>query len=252
MEEQKKCYYMRFGLLVTGKGERKSLELLFNKALAYEICHFEVRDKIGQIDPITSKTRIARRDRQNKPVTDKHQEMISQKARRYLQANKCHHLILIDDLEGRDPQHVYDTYRTIIDYSLKPEQKTRVSVHFMVNMLEAYCFADADAVNIALELELKDQISDYSGDVESISHPKGKLKKISSYHEIEDSEKIFKELDLEHVLSDPNSCGFLRSCVAWIVKNFEGHSNQDYIQSLNLEQKYHLHDGIMNPITHNQ
>ncbi len=246
---KEQCHWIEFGLFVTGKGERNSLPLLF-RSLTNQVCSFKVVEKIEQISPITSKKRIAEMVGKGIPLPNKRTERISLPARRYLAENHCRYLIVIDDLESRDPQQVYDVYRLAVNSLLKPEQKARVSVHFLVQMLEAYYFAHADAVNIALKL--KNPISDYSDDVETIRHPKGKLKKISSYREIEDSEKISRELDLEHVLSDPNSCGFLRSCVAWIVKSLGGYANQKYIQSLNLEQKYHLHDGITNPVTRNQ
>ena len=47
------------------------------------------------------------------------------------------------------------------------------SVHFLVNMLEAYYFAHAAATNGVLGTELED----FEGDVESIRHPKNDLKK---------------------------------------------------------------------------
>lgn len=248
-KQQQGCNWIEFGLFVTGKSEQNSLPLLF-KPLTNQVCSFKIKGKIEQISPISSKKRIIKMVGKGKQLPEKQVERISLPARRYLAGDNCRRLILLDDLERRDPQQVYDVYRSALDHVLKPEQKSRASVHFLVNMLEAYFFAHAEAVNIALELT--EPISDHPFDVETIGHPKSKLKSITTYHEIEDSEKILKRLDLEHILSRPDTCSFLRSCVAWIVKNLAGHMNQTYIHSLNLVQKYHLHDGTINPITQNQ
>ena len=56
---------------------------------------------------------------------------------------------------------------------LPEESVGKVAVHFLVNMLEAYYFADSKAVNGVLGTDLED----FEGDVETIRHPKNDLKR---------------------------------------------------------------------------
>ena len=82
-------------------------------------------------------------------------------------------VILIDDLETKrsgEVQQVFDRYRLALNEMLERNQIRRASVHFLVNMLDAYYFADAQAVNQVVGSE----IDDYDGDVETIRNPKSK------------------------------------------------------------------------------
>ena len=93
--------------------------------------------------------------------------------------------------------------------------KTRASVHFLVNMLEAYYFADAAAINGVLGTEL----IDFEGDVETIRHPKNDLKKLSpGFDEVEHGRLILERLDVIHVLSNPSTCRSLRTLFGWCSK----------------------------------
>ncbi len=86
----------------------------------------------------------------------------------------CHFVILVDDLEHarrEQAQQIFDRYRLALDTMLKDAQQSRVAVHFLVNMLKAYYFADAKAVNAVLDLD--SPLEDHPGDVEMIRHPKG-------------------------------------------------------------------------------
>ena len=97
-------------------------------------------------------------------------------ARKYINKSEHHYVLLIDDLEHDWKElavEVFQLYRDIFDVILKA-QKHRAAVHFLVNMLEAYYFADANAINSVLLTDLKD----YKGDVETIHHPKGELKRL--------------------------------------------------------------------------
>ena len=71
-------------------------------------------------------------------------------ARRYL-ADGFAYVILVDDLAHDHRDHatdVFQRYRLALDTILNPVGwKTRASVHFLVNMLEAYYFAHAAAIN---------------------------------------------------------------------------------------------------------
>jgi hypothetical protein len=171
-------------------------------------------------------------------------------AREYLSADGCRFVILIDDLEYDRTdlaQQIFDRYRQAIDTVLTADQKTRASVHFLVNMLEAYFFADANAVNGVLGLI--PPIEDYDGDVETIPHPKGELKKLyPDYNEVNDVGRILDHIDVEHILARPECCPALRTLFAWCFKVLEQYS---YDQSL-LVDKYRLEDGTLYEITRPQ
>jgi hypothetical protein len=82
-------------------------------------------------------------------------------------------------------------------------------------MLEAYYFADAATVNSVSGTSL----NDYKGDVATILHPKNDLKQIySGFKEKEHGGQILARLNVEKVLSDPNTCASLRTLFAWCLK----------------------------------
>ena len=81
-----------------------------------------------------------------------------------------------------------------------------------MNMLEAYYFADASAINAVLNTAL----GDYESDVESIRHSKNELKKaFAGFDEVEHGGRILARLDIPHVLSRPETCAALRTLFAW-------------------------------------
>ena len=159
-----------------------------------------------------------------------------------------HFVILIDDLEYRRRDQallVFDRYRTALDIALKT-LKHRASVHLLVNMLEAYYFADAQAINAVLETSLPD----YEGDVETIRNPKSDLRaEYQGFREIEHGGRILDQIDIEHVLSRPDACASLRALFAWCVKVLETYSNHD---CADFYDKYRLHDGKLSEITQTQ
>lgn len=113
----------------------------------------------------------------------------------------------------------------------------------LVNMLEAYYFADARAVNVVLDL--KPPLGDYDGDVETITHPKAQLKSLyPGFREVDDGGEILDRIDIEHVLSRPDTCAWLRTLFAWCV-NVLARSPE----SLSLSDKYRLGDGVLCKIT---
>ena len=96
---------------------------------------------------------------------------------------------------------------------LKPDQAGWASVHFLVNMLEAYFFADIEAVNQVLGTDLEE----HEGDVEAIRNPKAELQRqYPGYDEKADGARIVQSLDLPHVLSRKETCASLRTMFAWI------------------------------------
>lgn len=246
------CAYFYFNLIVTGVGEQKHLEKLFKSLHATKICSFKIVKRIGQLSPITSHTRRLRMVGKGQSIPTKDEEL-GLSARGYLQKDACHFVILIDDLEysrRTQAQQVFDRYRKAFDTILTEEQRGRAAVHFLVNMLEAYYFADAQAINAALGLN--PPLVDYAGDVETIRHPKNELKRLyPGFDEVSDGGKILDQLNVPHVLSRPKTCAWLRTLFAWCVNALEQYTDQEYKELLRLP-KYRLDDGVLSEITQGQ
>lgn len=155
--------------------------------------------------------------RGGKKITDKDEEEIGLVARRYLMWPD-NFVLLVDDLEGdrvEQAPSVFQRYRDVLDTMLGPRLKSRASVHFLVNMLEAYFFGDSQAINAVLGTTLPDHV----GDVELIRHPKNDLKKLyQGYDEIEHGRSILAQLNTERVLADPDTCAWLRTMFSWCFK----------------------------------
>lgn len=155
--------------------------------------------------------------RRGHKITSRAEEEISFPARRCLRGHPDRILVLLDDLEHdrRDQvDYLYELYRGALDHLLDESEKSRAAVHFLVNMLEAYFFADPGALKRALGLDLEA----HDGDVEGIRNPKSLLKKhFPGYSERDHGGKVLRELDLHQVLADPETCAWLRSCVSWTV-----------------------------------
>jgi hypothetical protein len=209
------CYFFKFGLLVTGKTEEEHIPKLFKSLTKLGICSFEVIGKVEQLDVITSKKKLEVVG-SRKAIPSKDTDRIGFPARNYLNKS-CTYVVLLDDLEHNrtdQAQQIFERYRNVLDTILL-DKKHRASVHFLVNMLEAYYFADAATVNAVLET----QLTDYEGDVETIRHPKGELKdRYPGFKEKEHGGKILDRLNVENVLSDPNTCASLRTLFAWCLK----------------------------------
>lgn len=126
-------------------------------------------------------------------------------------------------------------------------QQKRTAVHFLVNMLEAYYFADSNALKLVLNIE---GIKDYEGDVETIKHPKNELKRIfSSFNEKDDGGRIIENLNVEHILSNPYTCAWLRTLFLWCVKIL---AKCSYCEIFELNEKFCLQNGVKSPVTINQ
>lgn len=244
--ENPQCAYFHFGLIVTGETEEQHLPKLFQSLMATGICTFEVIRRVDQLGAITSVERIkVLGNGKDIPSVD---VKIGLAARRYLRIDDCRFVLLIDDLEydRRDQaQQVFDRFRSALDMILN-NLKHRASVHFMVNMLEAYYFANAQAVNPVLGINL----ADHGGDVETIRNPKGDLKaEYQGFSEIDDGGKILDRIDIEHLLSRLDTCASLRTLFAWCVKVLETYSDHD---CTDFYEKYRLHDGKLSGITGTQ
>ena len=244
--EHPQCAYFHFGLIVTGETEEEHLPKLFKSLMATGNCTFEVIRRVDQLGAIMSEERLkALGNRKDIPSQE---AKIGLAARRYLGIDDCRFVFLIDDLEydRRDQaQQIFDRYRTVLDTVLNT-LKHRASVHFLVNMLEAYYFANAQAINTVLETSL----SDYEGDVETIRNPKSDLRaEYQGFREIDDGGRILDQIDIEHVLSRPDACASLRTLFAWCVKVLETYSDHD---CADFYDKYRLHDGKLSEITQTQ
>lgn len=226
--------FYRFGLLVTGKGEEKFLPDFLRSLTETGNCTFQVLRRIQQRNPIGAKKEL-KMVGTNRRVTSRDESEIGLPARRFLN-QKDTFVLLIDDLEhSRRDQHqaIFDRYRTALDTFLQPSNlHQRASVHFLVNMIEAYFFAHSAAINAVLGSHL----NDHYGDVELIRHPKGKLKELTKesrpdkgYHEIDDGHEIVKELNLKHILADPRMCKSLRSLFRWCSRAI-GQPDSDQFQ----------------------
>ena len=206
--------FFRIALLVTGKGEEQFLPRLFRSLAAERHCSFIVGRRIPQLRPITSERRKQKIVGRGKSIPRLDQD-IGISARRYL-IEGFHYVIVVDDLErdSRDQaEAVFQRYRTALDTILGPAGLSpRASIHLLVNMLEAYYFAHAAAVNAVLGTEL----ADFEGDVETIGHPKNDLKQIHpGFDEIKDGRAILEQLDVPRVLSNPETCQWLRTLFGW-------------------------------------
>ncbi len=152
-------------------------------------------------------------------------------------------VILIDDLEhdrANQVEAVFARYRTALDTLLRPRNlEARASLHFLVNMLEAYFFADAAAVNEIPGTTL----ADYPGDVETIRHPKRELQSHHrGYNEIEHAGAVLARLDVPRVLANPRTCRSLRTLFGWCSRAI----------GRPFDEKYQLAEGDYFDLTRNQ
>lgn len=209
--------FHKFALIVTGHGEREHLPKLFRPLTTEGRCSFQVVHQFGQRSPISSARRLKMVGK-GKRIPDK-DEGIGLKARACLSRNGgFDFVLLVDDLEQdrvEDAEAVYRRYREALDALLSPVGlAARASVHFLVNMLEAYYFADSSAMNSVLETT----VEDHSGDVETIRHPKNEIKKLVAgrgFDERKDGGAILGRLNIDKVLSRPETCRSLRTAFAW-------------------------------------
>lgn len=219
--------FVRFGLIVTGAGEREFLPQLFRSLMASGHCTFRVLRRVGQRAPITSPERRLRMVGAGKEIPDKDVSDIGFPTRAALR-NGCDFVALIDDLEYDRSAHasaVFERYRRAVDSVISEDERPRVAVHFLVMMLEAYYFADATTVNAVLGT----QLDDHDGDVETIRHPKAKLKRLApGFDEKHHGAEIVARLDVLHVLSCPDACASLRTLFAWCVKAIGGTTPDRY------------------------
>jgi hypothetical protein len=205
--------FYKLGLIVTGKGEAEFLPRLFRSLQTAGTCSFEVVRKIGQRSEIAGPKRRIEMVGKGKKIPTRDEYEIGVPARQWLNGGGAY-VVLVDDLEQARAVHkkeVFQRYRLALDAMLG-ERRHLASVHFLVNMLEAYYFAHAAAINAVLSTNL----SDHADNVEEIRHPKNELKSLApGFDEVRDGKEILSQLDLEHVLARPETCASLRVLIAW-------------------------------------
>jgi hypothetical protein len=249
------CYFFKFLLFVTGKGESKHLQKIFRDLEASRICSFKVVEKIGQREGITSVKKQVKMVGKGKNLPSKDFDEISAPARRHVSESPCNRLLLIDDLEQLNPIEAaskFKRYRQALDEGLRgTSRESHASVHFLVRMLEAYFFADINAVNQALQID--PPIPPYTQDVEKIKHPKSELKKhFPSYKEKEDSGLVLDKLCLDTVLANPVWCASLRTCVKWIVEQLRAYPRPETVKDCRFDERFHLTTGTLYSVTDEQ
>lgn len=243
--------FFRFGLIVTGDGEYKFLPKLFRSITAAANCTFEVIRKSEQLSPITSQRRLIQMVGRGQIIPSIDEAQYGIPARLYLQKHPNSFVLVIDDLEGARKDQVaavFSRYRLALNQMLGLNGlANRASVHFLVNMLEAYYFANAEAVNVAAEAEILDQ--DHPEDVEYIAHPKNLMKQLwHGFNEVKHGGAVLDKLDLHHVLQHHNRCCWLRTLLHWCVSRIPPGSVWDN----QLAESFRLSDGCRIEMTENQ
>src|SRR5690554_5944757 len=129
--------FVRFGLLVTGKGESQWLPRMFRVLTTLGAgCHFEVIRKVEQLGPRTSaKKRTLQMVGRGKAIPNKDAERIGFPARAWLREHGHNAFVmLIDDLEWdrqADHQQIFERYREAFGV-LSEADRQRVGVFFLV------------------------------------------------------------------------------------------------------------------------
>lgn len=248
---------LTFKLFVTGHSEQDALHLMF-KSLSFNGPFNFIKGQRIVYLPKSPKTKQKRTTNESKSqkVTQTSQilapndEFIALRVRGELQAAQNILVIIIDDLEydRKDKAtELFSSYRNAIETVVPDIQmRRRVSIHFLVMMLEAYYFADVQAINKALGTNIP---RDYAGDVESIRNPYSEIKQIfRNFDKREDGAKIIPRLNIEHILSNPKTCASLRTLFAWCVEAILDF----YPEFQNEFPNYHLEDGIQYAVTNGQ
>ena len=233
--------FVRFHLLVTGKGERDFIGRLLGAVVEGHAAAFMRPEFVGQWTTGQQSRKELKVTGTLKHIPTEFERKVTLQTAQWLRKDPDCFVLLIDDLEhSRAPaaQEVFAYYRSALDKALGEDDdpKRRASVHFLVNMLEAYYFAHPEAVNQVLGTSLTEP----TDDVEKIRHPKNDLKNLRvGFDEREHGEEIVVQLDLDKVLDDPETCRSLRTLIAWCTDRLGGE----------FSTRWRLSDGEFYPIT---
>lgn len=237
--------FHHIGLLVTGKAEEECVPLLLNKALAGATggrCVVQTIRRVEQLRPRRASTPAPKLAvAGSKGLILRRDEEIALAARMFLRQHRDGLVVLLDDEErtgdaidddGRIELHgVFERYRDAFDGMLGGDAR-RVGVFFLRRMLEAYYFAQPEAIGLALDVES----GAFDGaDVEALSHPKGRLKGLCqqrgrAFNEREDGRTISGLIELDVILDGIETCASLRALVAWCMAAVGGCEAPDRFQ----------------------
>ncbi len=186
--------FFRFALIVTGKGERAGIDRFLRAIHADGQSTCTVTDRVPQLIPVGEKKRAAR---ELKMVgkggrLEGRDEQIGLIVRS-LCFRGFDYVILIDDLEksGRnDVEKRVERYVTAGRGLIADDRPWRFSVHFLVNMMESYFFADTNPASEVLGAPVSAPAE--FPDVEDIPHAKSLLRELSGnkYREASDAPPI--------------------------------------------------------------
>lgn len=247
-----------FIIAVTGHAEVDCVPILLRRVLPEWACGAQI-EKVRRV-PQRPRLRIrGRKGGQLIEGMDDHQRLVRE-VPKLLGGGKARFFVWIDDLESgedrQNPQPHFNYYRELMDGGIHEPLRSRCSIHFLANMLEAYFLADTAAVN-QVDISPSGQsgqpqflsLADHSGDCESIKNPKAVLKDAvnqecptSKFDEIAHGHAIVRKLNLDHILSNPQTCRALRTLVAWCWEAI-GEPRSD---------KFRLTDGVYWDITAGQ
>lgn len=209
---------IEFVVAVTGHAEEACVPTIVRKATE-SLSSFVLVRQVRRVHQ-RPRSRIVRRGSTKAQVLPDH-VTLAREVPKLVHDNNVFFL-WIDDLEGGTDrpaarQH-FDYYAQLLDKACHTPLRAKCSIHFLVNMLEAYFLADTSSANIVLGTNL----TNHAGDCEDIKNPKGvlesavkKLDPSAKYDVKEDGGSIAKQLNLETILSSPDRCRALRTLVAW-------------------------------------
>jgi len=224
---------VKFHLLLTGRGEREFITQFLRPivkdqnevwtAQGGQFVDFdEVPEFIGQHSPNKLNLPALKVVGTHKKIPTVLEDKVSLKTWSWLRDDPHCFVLLIDDLESSRAhmaREIFMNYRAALDKALDtPALRARASVHFFVNMIEAYYFTHPEVVNDVLGTHLDEPVID----VEEIDHPKNeldaRLKTIDSskkFKEIDHGAEIVNRLDIERILGNPKTCRALRTLIGW-------------------------------------
>ena len=226
---------------VTGHAEVECVPAIIRKCMRLSSAVV----KIGTVSRVRQRPRLRIRAKgsQKCQVLPEHEKLAREIPK--LVRDERSYFLWIDDLENEEdrkqPQPHFDYYARLLDDAVHAPMRERCSIHFLVNMLEAYFLADTSAVNTVLQpfLERPDtSLKRHQGDCENIKNPKGTLvshvkhcNPTKRYIETTHGPGIARQLDIEQILSNPNHCRALRTLVAWCWEAI-GEARTDQFQLL--------------------
>lgn len=219
----------RFGLIVTGEGEKQFIARLFRSLQSQYSCEFEVIRRIGQRSPRATPPPRPAVTGTRKRVPSRDETDIGLAALQYMQQHPAACVILLDDLEWdrrNDAERVFERYREALDGVLGTcGLSPAAAVRFFVMMLEAYYLACPDVLRKVLGVDFAQP----DGDVEAVRNPVGRIRdRYPGFDKIADGCRIVPKLDVPAILSDPHTCASLRTLFAWCVRAMGGEFGQGY------------------------